>query len=113
MTDTLLKPVRIAGNDILATINGLTHVIHLSPEVLEMKVTDFLDFLIGDVNRAIDRVTRLEANLVTPRTAAKLIQTSTKTLRRWAKSGKISYILTMGKHRRYLLSELTKLEKTV
>jgi len=44
--------------------------------------------------------------------AARLLKVSTKTLRRWEKSGRLSAIRTDGGHRRYELSKISSFKKT-
>jgi len=51
----------------------------------------------------------MEDNLIKISEAAKLFGVTTRTVRRWEKSGKIKPILTLGKHRRYKLSEIKSL----
>ena len=41
--------------------------------------------------------------------AAKIIGVTPKTLRTWEKEGKLKSVRTFGKHRRYKISEITKL----
>ena len=47
--------------------------------------------------------------LLTPAEVAKLFRVDPKTVTRWAKSGKLSYIRTLGGHRRYRSSEVQSL----
>ena len=51
----------------------------------------------------------MEDNLIKISEVAKLFGVTTRTVRRWEKSGKIKPILTLGKHRRYKLSEIKSL----
>ncbi len=44
--------------------------------------------------------------LLTPSEVAKLFRVDPKTVTRWAKSGKLSSIRTLGGHRRYRASEV-------
>ena len=44
--------------------------------------------------------------LLTPAEVAKLFRVDPKTVTRWAKSGKITAIRTLGGHRRYRQSEI-------
>ena len=44
---------------------------------------------------------------VPPREAAKKYKVQAQTLRKWAKEGKIQYIITEGKHRRYRIDDNT------
>jgi excisionase family DNA binding protein len=44
--------------------------------------------------------------LLTPAEVAALFRVDPKTVTRWAKSGKLSFIRTLGGHRRYLESEV-------
>ncbi|GEL95928.1 BldC family transcriptional regulator [Cellulomonas composti] len=48
-------------------------------------------------------------NLLTPSEVATLFRVDPKTVTRWAKSGKLSSIRTLGGHRRYLESEVREL----
>lgn len=47
-----------------------------------------------------------EERLLTPAEVAKLFHVDPKTVTRWAKSGKLSTIRTLGGHRRYRASEV-------
>lgn len=51
----------------------------------------------------------MENELIKISKAAKLFGVTPRTLRRWEKSGKIKPILTLGKHRRYKVSEIKSL----
>ncbi len=48
-------------------------------------------------------------NLLTPSEVASLFRVDPKTVTRWAKSGKLTSIRTLGGHRRYLESEVREL----
>lgn len=50
-----------------------------------------------------------EEELLTPSEVAKLFRVDPKTVTRWAKSGKLSSIRTLGGHRRYRASEVRTL----
>ena len=50
-----------------------------------------------------------EEELLTPSEVAKLFRVDPKTVTRWAKSGKLSSIRTLGGHRRYRASEVRSL----
>lgn len=50
-----------------------------------------------------------EEELLTPSEVAKLFRVDPKTVTRWAKSGKLSSIRTLGGHRRYRSSEVRAL----
>lgn len=47
-----------------------------------------------------------EEELLTPSEVAKLFRVDPKTVTRWAKSGKLSSIRTLGGHRRYRATEV-------
>lgn len=47
--------------------------------------------------------------LLTPREVADMFRVDPKTVTRWAKSGKLNSIRTLGGHRRYRLSEVKEL----
>lgn len=47
--------------------------------------------------------------LLTPSEVAKLFRVDPKTVTRWAKSGKLSSIRTLGGHRRYRAAEVHRL----
>lgn len=47
--------------------------------------------------------------LLTPSEVAALFRVDPKTVTRWAKSGKLSCVKTLGGHRRYLASEVNAL----
>ncbi len=47
--------------------------------------------------------------LLTPSEVAKLFRVDPKTVTRWAKSGKLSSIRTLGGHRRYRAAEVRSL----
>ncbi|MDO5661648.1 MAG: BldC family transcriptional regulator [Brachybacterium sp.] len=47
--------------------------------------------------------------LLTPAEVAKLFRVDPKTVTRWAQTGKLSSIRTLGGHRRYHRSEVTRL----
>ena len=57
----------------------------------------------------MDRVRSDEDELLTPSEVAKLFRVDPKTVTRWAKSGKLSSIRTLGGHRRYRASEVRNL----
>jgi excisionase family DNA binding protein len=50
--------------------------------------------------------TNQDEELLTPSEVAKLFRVDPKTVTRWAKSGKLSSIRTLGGHRRYRASEV-------
>ena len=50
-----------------------------------------------------------EGRLLTPSEVASLFRVDPKTVTRWAKSGKLSSIRTLGGHRRYYESEVRDL----
>ena len=50
-----------------------------------------------------------DEELMTPSEVAKLFRVDPKTVTRWAKSGKLSYIRTLGGHRRFKGSEVREL----
>ena len=50
-----------------------------------------------------------EEELLTPSEVAKLFRVDPKTVTRWAKSGKLSSIRTLGGHRRYRAGEVRAL----
>lgn len=47
--------------------------------------------------------------LMTPAEVAQAFGVDPKTVARWARSGKLSHVRTLGGHRRYLRSEITAL----
>ena len=47
--------------------------------------------------------------LLTPAEVAAMFRVDPKTVTRWAKAGKLTAIRTLGGHRRYLESEVSKL----
>jgi predicted site-specific integrase-resolvase len=47
--------------------------------------------------------------LLTPSEVAAMFRVDPKTVTRWAKTGKVTAILTLGGHRRYLESEIRAL----
>lgn len=51
-------------------------------------------------------MTKNDEELLTPSEVAKLFRVDPKTVTRWAKSGKLSSIRTLGGHRRYRASEV-------
>ncbi len=51
--------------------------------------------------------------LLTPAEVASLFRVHPKTVTRWAKSGKLSVIKTLGGHRRYKDSEVKALMSTI
>lgn len=52
---------------------------------------------------------RIESNdLLTPTEVAELFRVNPKTVTRWAKSGKISAIRTLGGHRRFRATEIMR-----
>jgi excisionase family DNA binding protein len=55
------------------------------------------------------RQTDDDEELLTPAEVAKLFRVDPKTVTRWAKSGKLSSIRTLGGHRRYRASEVRSL----
>ena len=44
-----------------------------------------------------------------PAEAAKLLHVSPQTISRWAKEGRIGYVVTLGGHRRFRASEIRQL----
>jgi excisionase family DNA binding protein len=50
-----------------------------------------------------------DEQLLTPSEVAKLFRVDPKTVTRWAKSGKLSSIRTLGGHRRYRAAEVRAL----
>jgi excisionase family DNA binding protein len=54
-------------------------------------------------------VTQADEELLTPAEVAKLFRVDPKTVTRWAKSGKLSSIRTLGGHRRYRAGEVRTL----
>ena len=60
------------------------------------------------VGRAVKQVPESEV-LLTPAEVAKLFRVDPKTVTRWAKSGKLTAIRTLGGHRRYRKSEVDSL----
>lgn len=54
---------------------------------------------------------REEEILLKPKEAAKMLGVSTRTLSIWNKNGKIDCFKTVGKHKRFLLSEIERLRK--
>jgi excisionase family DNA binding protein len=54
-----------------------------------------------------------QENLLTPAEVASLFRVDPKTVTRWAKSGKLTSIRTLGGHRRYKESEVKNLLKTI
>lgn len=52
-----------------------------------------------------------EERLLTPSEVAKYFRVDPKTVTRWAKSGKLSSIRTLGGHRRYRASEVEALRQ--
>ena len=54
-------------------------------------------------------VTTEDEELLTPAEVAKLFRVDPKTVTRWAKSGKLTFIRTLGGHRRYRASEVRSL----
>jgi excisionase family DNA binding protein len=60
------------------------------------------------VGRALKQVPESEV-LLKPAEVAKLFRVDPKTVTRWAKSGKLTAIRTLGGHRRYRKSEVDSL----
>ena len=54
-----------------------------------------------------------QERLLTPAEVASLFRVDPKTVTRWAKSGKLTSIRTLGGHRRYKESEVKALLKTI
>lgn len=52
-----------------------------------------------------------KSELMTPREVAALFRVDPKTISRWAKSGKLSSVRTLGGHRRYRRKEIENLVK--
>lgn len=50
-----------------------------------------------------------DAGLLTPSEVAKMFHVDTKTVTRWAQAGKLSYMRTLGGHRRYSRDEVQDL----
>lgn len=51
----------------------------------------------------------LEVELLTPAQVAKMFHVDPKTVTRWAQAGKLSYMRTLGGHRRYNRREVVEL----
>lgn len=49
---------------------------------------------------------------IRPAEAAKLLHVSPQTITRWAKEGRIGYVVTLGGHRRFRASEVERLAGT-
>lgn len=54
---------------------------------------------------------RSEENLLTPREVAQRFAVDPKTVTRWAKEGKLPYIMTPGGHRRYKASVIEEMSR--
>ena len=54
-------------------------------------------------------LTTEDEELLTPSEVAAMFRVDPKTVTRWAKAGKLSSIRTLGGHRRYRASEVTRL----
>jgi excisionase family DNA binding protein len=54
------------------------------------------------------RLSELE-EFIRPAEAAKLLHVSPQTITRWAKEGRIGYVVTLGGHRRFRASEVHRL----
>ena len=63
-----------------------------------------MDILLMSMNRPTDQEV-----LLTPAVVAKLFRVDPKTVTRWAKTGKLTAIRTLGGHRRYRKSEVQSL----
>ena len=46
---------------------------------------------------------------IRPAEAAKMLHVSPQTITRWAKEGRIAYVVTLGGHRRFRASEVARL----
>lgn len=57
--------------------------------------------------------TAADEELLTPAEVAALFRVDPKTVSRWANSGKLSSIRTLGGHRRYRASEVTRLRQGI
>ena len=60
----------------------------------------------------MSQINRQPEVLLTPAEVASLFRVDPKTVTRWAKSGKLTAIRTLGGHRRYRQSEVQSLLKT-
>lgn len=47
--------------------------------------------------------------LLTPAEVAAMFRVNAKTVTRWARSGRLSYVTTLGGHRRYKASEIERI----
>ena len=61
------------------------------------------------IGTTVDQNKADEDELLTPSEVAKLFRVDPKTVTRWAKSGKLSSIRTLGGHRRYRATEVRQL----
>jgi excisionase family DNA binding protein len=61
------------------------------------------------IGTMVDHDKANEDELLTPSEVAKLFRVDPKTVTRWAKSGKLSSIRTLGGHRRYRATEVRQL----
>ena len=59
--------------------------------------------------RKVNKVKVEQEVLLTPSEVASLFRVDPKTVTRWAKAGKLTYIRTLGGHRRYKESEVKNL----
>jgi excisionase family DNA binding protein len=66
-------------------------------------------FELVDRGRFLLERNRESETLLTPSEVANLFRVDPKTVTRWAKSGKLTAIRTLGGHRRYRKSEVEKL----
>lgn len=61
------------------------------------------------IGMVVETTRSTEEELLTPSEVAKLFRVDPKTVTRWAKSGKLSSIRTLGGHRRYRATEVRAL----
>jgi excisionase family DNA binding protein len=102
------KPVVYVDNRIVVTIDGITDVIYISEELFNQDVHSIISFVVNEANALLSRREVFTADLVSSGEACKRLGVHAHTLRKWANDGEIDCIRTVGKHRRYKLSEIEK-----
>lgn len=87
----------------------LEYILEATNREIDLRIRDLkIDYLIANTSNIVS-VSKEE--YITTSEAAELLNVSSETVRNYVKQGKISYIETLGGHKRYSLESIKKLIK--